>query len=163
MATVQITAPTPMMMPSMVRTVRSLLRAKARSATRMISLGFIFRSFRASSRASRRSIAAESWRTLAGRSLRRRGGGDHQRVTFANRTGDQLVIFFFVAQLPHNLPAAEVRGRSGARNVVLLVKILKVLRGNRRLECQRRVRNFQRVFRVTRGNRHVGRFARQQL
>src|SRR5207245_4547338 len=33
-ATLQITAPTPMMMPSMVRTLRILLRAKARTATR---------------------------------------------------------------------------------------------------------------------------------
>src|SRR5207253_8576302 len=36
-ATLQITAPTPMMMPSMVRTLRILLRAKARTATRSIS------------------------------------------------------------------------------------------------------------------------------
>src|SRR5580704_12647853 len=38
MATAQITAPTPMMMPSMVRMVRILLRASARSATRTTSL-----------------------------------------------------------------------------------------------------------------------------
>ncbi len=36
MATMAITAPTPMMMPSMVRNARSLLRARARSAIRNV-------------------------------------------------------------------------------------------------------------------------------
>ena len=36
-ATLQMTAPTPMMMPSMVRTLRILLRASARTATRSSS------------------------------------------------------------------------------------------------------------------------------
>src|ERR1700733_5432020 len=127
MATVPITAPTPMMMPSMVRIVRSLFRASARSATRMISRMFMRQSFRASARP--RSIAAESRRTLpTGRSLAGRCGRDHERIAFVDGAGQKLrvvivgdadlnrygTLLLFVVQLPDDLPTAEMRGRGGA-------------------------------------------------
>ena len=41
MAIIAMTAPTPMMMPSVVRNERILLRKRARSATRSVTSGFM--------------------------------------------------------------------------------------------------------------------------
>ena len=65
-ATIAITAKTPMMMPRVVRKERSLLRRRARTATRMVRKRFMREPpFRR--RLARRSLRGQAW-PLAGRS-----------------------------------------------------------------------------------------------
>src|SRR5579863_7531341 len=115
-----MTAPTPMMIPSIVRTVLNLLRARARSATRITSLGFIVlsRLFRYPD-SSWPTAASETGRTPAGRCYALRLLRNYQHVSFVeislkqlgivvvgdpalHRNGNQVTLVR--SQLPYDLP-----------------------------------------------------------
>src|SRR5690242_2222743 len=174
MATVQITAPTPMMMPSMVKIVRILLRARARSATRMISLrsmGLLLLTLLLEPAA-----PAESTTRLSGLDRRLRRGDEF--IAFLHVTLHNLRIRVIRdsgldshrnkgivgrRNLPYGLPTAEVRCGGLSRNVVFLKQGLLLIARNCRLEGESRVRHTQGVAGIAGGNRYVGRLSGKKL
>src|SRR6266511_2428554 len=80
-----ITAPTPMMTPSIVKALRSLLTRSVRMAIRALSQTF-------TRPPPPRAVPARPWRRAARESARRRGGGHRERQHPARKGGDIWLV-----------------------------------------------------------------------